>query len=317
MADLLPSSPDPSAGDGSEPRVIGVDSDDADDLLAALQSETARDVLGVLYDEPATPSDLADDVDTSIQNVRYHLDKLTDADLVEVADTIYSEKGREMNVYAPVAKPLVVFAGNDDETPGIEAALSRLLGGLGVLGLSSVAVQRIFGGPNGVGGSPDITFQGGDDASESGGSEDVATEDQSATYDDAEAESATTTDGSGNATDGGGGGATTTEEAAETTQEAGDTTRETAETTQEAADTTTTASDATTVEEGAETTTDVVEETSRMLAETTTEEAAQSTTTVAEAAGSAVGGVPPGLVFFAGGLVVLLALGLAWYLRGR
>jgi DNA-binding transcriptional ArsR family regulator len=280
MADLLPSSPDPSAGDGSEPRVIGVDSDDADDLLAALQSETARDVLGVLYDEPATPSDLADDVDTSIQNVRYHLDKLTDADLVEVADTIYSEKGREMNVYAPVAKPLVVFAGNDDETPGIEAALSRLLGGLGVLGLSSVAIQRIFGGPNGVGGSPDITFQGGDDASESGGSGDVATEDQSATYDDAEGDSATTTDGSGNATDDGGGGATTTEEAAETT-------------------------------------TDVVEETSRMLAETTTEEAAQSTTTVAEAAGSAVGGVPPGLVFFAGGLVVLLALGLAWYIRGR
>jgi DNA-binding transcriptional ArsR family regulator len=303
MADLLPSSPDPSAGDGSEPRVIGVDSDDADDLLAALQSETARDVLGVLYDEPATPSDLADDVDTSIQNVRYHLDKLTDADLVEVADTIYSEKGREMNVYAPVAKPLVVFAGNDDETPGIEAALSRLLGGLGVLGLSSVAVQRIFGGPNGVGGSPDITFQGGDDASESGGSGDVATEDQSATYDDAEAESATTADGSGNASDGGDGGATTTEEAAETTQEA--------------ADTTTTASDATTVEETAETTTDVVEETSRMLAETTTEEAAQSTTTVAEAAGSAVGGVPPGLVFFAGGLVVLLAFGLAWYIRGR
>jgi DNA-binding transcriptional ArsR family regulator len=303
MADLLPSSPDPSAGDGSEPRVIGVDSDDADDLLAALQSETARDVLGVLYDEPATPSDLADDVDTSIQNVRYHLDKLTDADLVEVADTIYSEKGREMNVYAPVAKPLVVFAGNDDETPGIEAALSRLLGGLGVLGLSSVAVQRIFGGPNGVGGSPDITFQGGDDASESGGSGDVATEDQSATYDDAEGDSATTTDGSGNATDDGGGGATTTEEAAETTQEA--------------ADTTTTAGDATTVEEAGETTTDVVEETSRMLAETTTEEAAQSTTTVAEAAGSAVGGVPPGLVFFAGGLVVLLALGLAWYIRGR
>src|SRR6056297_1374896 len=116
MADLLPSSPDPSAGDGGEPKVVGVDSEDADDLLAALQSETARDLLAALYDEPATPSALAEEVDTSIQNVRYHLEKLTDADLVEVADTVYSEKGREMNVYAPAAKPLVVFAGSDDET---------------------------------------------------------------------------------------------------------------------------------------------------------------------------------------------------------
>src|SRR6056297_3829144 len=146
MADLLPSSPDPSAGDGGEPKVVGVDSDDADDLLSALQSETARDLLAELYDDPATPSSLADAVDTSIQNVRYHLERLTDADLVEVADTVYSEKGREMKVYAPSAKPLVVFAGSDDDAPGVESALSRLLGALGVLGLSSLLVQRLFGG---------------------------------------------------------------------------------------------------------------------------------------------------------------------------
>src|SRR6056297_3206614 len=125
MADLLPSSPDPSAGDGGEPKVVGVDSDDADDLLSALQSETARDLLAELYDDPATPSSLAEEADTSIQNVRYHLERLADADLVEVADTVYSEKGREMKVYAPAAKPLVVFAGgDDDDAPGLESALS-------------------------------------------------------------------------------------------------------------------------------------------------------------------------------------------------
>jgi DNA-binding transcriptional ArsR family regulator len=278
MADLLPSSPDPSAGDGGEPRVIGVDSEDADDLLGALQSETARDVLGVLYDDPAAPSDLAEEVDTSIQNVRYHLEKLADAELVTVADTVYSEKGREMKVYAPSAKPLVVFAGNDDETPGIEAALSRLLGGLGILGASSLAVQHLFGGSGGGSSDTDTVFQGDD----SGGvnASGTTTESVEVKYDSGSVQ-------------------TVEEEAAETTRTAAETTQ--------------TVTEETSATITVEATTTVAEETTQTITEGT----AQSTTTVTEAAGSAMGGVPPGVLFFAGGLVVLLALGAAWYLRTR
>ena len=159
MADLLPSSPDPSVEDGGEPRVIGVDSEDAEDLLSALQSETAREVLGALYDDPATPSALAEAADTSIQNVRYHLDKLADADLVEVADTVYSEKGREMNVYAPADRPLVVVAG-DDETGGIRTALASLLAGVGLLGVIGAIINAVSG--RGFLGTEPETATGGD-----------------------------------------------------------------------------------------------------------------------------------------------------------
>ena len=145
MADLLPSTSDATASQSAEPRVIGVDSDDADDLLGALSSETARELLAALHEEPATPSALADAIDTSLQNAQYHLGKLEDADVIEVVDTVYSEKGREMKVYAPADQPLVVFAGNEDETTGLKAALSRLLGAFGALGLLSVAVQQAFG----------------------------------------------------------------------------------------------------------------------------------------------------------------------------
>jgi len=161
MAGLLPSSSNADAAGDGDPRVIGVDSEEADDLLGALQSETARDILAALYDDPRTPSDLAEAADTSIQNVRYHLEKFEDTDLVEVADTVYSEKGREMKVYAPAAAPLVVFAGSDDDAPGVESALSRLLGALGILGLASVLVQRTVG-DRGVG--PGFGFGAGDDS---------------------------------------------------------------------------------------------------------------------------------------------------------
>ncbi|MFC4549563.1 MULTISPECIES: ArsR/SmtB family transcription factor [Halorussus] len=145
MADLLPSTSDATAPQTAEPRVIGVDSDDADDLLGALSSSTARELLAALHEDPATPSALADAVDTSLQNAQYHLGKLEDADVIQVIDTIYSEKGREMKVYAPTDRPLVVFAGNEEKTTGLKAALSRLLGAFGALGLLSIAIQLAFG----------------------------------------------------------------------------------------------------------------------------------------------------------------------------
>jgi len=145
MARLLPSTHDLSAADNARPRVIGLDDDDADDLLAAMSSDTARHLLAQLHDEPAAPSELTDAVDTSLQNVQYHLGKLEDAGVVEVIDTVYSEKGREMKVYAPADKPLVVVAGGDEEAAGLRTALTSLIGGLGVLAVISVVIQFVFG----------------------------------------------------------------------------------------------------------------------------------------------------------------------------
>jgi DNA-binding transcriptional ArsR family regulator len=150
MVDLLPTSPDTSAAEEVEPRVIGVDSEAADEIIAAISSTTARRLLTALHDEPAAPSELASTVDTSIQNVQYHLGKLEAAALIEVIDTCYSEKGRKMQVYAPTDRPLVVFAGRETETTGLKAALTRLLGAFGVLALASLVVQRFFGAGDGV-----------------------------------------------------------------------------------------------------------------------------------------------------------------------
>lgn len=145
MADIWPSTPDTSAAEEPNPRVIGLDDEEADDLLSAMSSETAREVLTELHDEPATPSSLADRVDTSLQNVQYHLSNLREADMIEVIDTIYSEKGREMNVYAPADRPLVMFASPEHERPGLKDAIMRLLGGVGLLVVGSVLVQAWIG----------------------------------------------------------------------------------------------------------------------------------------------------------------------------
>jgi DNA-binding transcriptional ArsR family regulator len=141
---LLPSSPDVAA-DG-DPRVVGLDSEEADDLMAALSSGTARRVLSELHEEPAPPGELADRVDTTLQNVQYHLEKLEDAGAIEVIGTAYSEKGREMSVYGPADSPLVILAGEEERAPGLRSALSRLFGGFLALAAAGIAVQTLFGG---------------------------------------------------------------------------------------------------------------------------------------------------------------------------
>lgn len=145
MADLLPSTPDTSTAETTAPRVIGLSEDDADTLIEALSSTTARSILTELHTEPAAASELASRCDTTIQNTQYHIEQLADAGLIEVIDTVYSEKGREMDVYAPADRPLVVVAGDQTQAASVKDRLPEFLGGLGLLAAASLAVQAVFG----------------------------------------------------------------------------------------------------------------------------------------------------------------------------
>ena len=135
-------------------RVIDVDDAETDEVLDALSSETSRAMYRTLFEEPATPSEIADRVDTSVQNVNYHVTNLETAGLVEPIDTRYSAKGNEMTVYGPATDPLV-FVGNEDIRPHVEGSLSDVVAGLGVLGLASLFVQwgaeRLVDSPSGAG----------------------------------------------------------------------------------------------------------------------------------------------------------------------
>jgi hypothetical protein len=80
----------------------------SDCVLQTLSSETAREIVQTLGNEPKPPSEIADTVNTSIQNAQYHLGRLQDAGIVRQVDTWYSSRGREMSVYALETERLVV-----------------------------------------------------------------------------------------------------------------------------------------------------------------------------------------------------------------
>ena len=98
----------PSGFREPEPDVQYLSMDDAGPTVEALRSRTAQSIVAELSGEPATTTEIADRVGTSLQNAGYHLSRLETAGLVTVVGTRYSEKGAEMDVYARTVGAIVI-----------------------------------------------------------------------------------------------------------------------------------------------------------------------------------------------------------------
>lgn len=97
----------------SEPRILELESDVADLAFETLRSSTARTILSIIYEQPSISTEIRDEIETSLQNVHYHLEKLEDVGLIEPSGSDYSDKGTEMTVYAPAYEAVMLVAGRD------------------------------------------------------------------------------------------------------------------------------------------------------------------------------------------------------------
>jgi len=314
MAKLFPFRPE-STHESAGPRLVNMDDEVADDVFAALSSDTARRILSRLYEDPATASDVADAADTSLQNARYHLDKLESAGLIEPVDTWYSSRGTEMTVYAPTNEPLVVAAGREESKGVLRSALERVVGAVTVLAFASVVVDQLvrrFGGPAsmfssgeggagedgaGPGAAPDEADPGAETVAADG--EDVMEKAETVTPTDTPLEmgaEAVTEAPTGTATPAGTGTRTAVYEATGDAAGSGtviETTTPSPESTQAAEQATGTAA--------------------RRATEAATNTSISLTEAAADGGVDLLGSVPPGGLFFAGGLLVVLLVATWWY----
>jgi len=132
MGRLLPTETDASVERSEEPSVLCIDDEETSEVFSALSSETAQAIFRLVNEEPATPATIAQRQDMSVQNVHYHLDNLAAAGLVEVVDTCYSEKGREMDVFVVAEDPTLLFLGTSDDTPAMKRAFDSFASFVGV-----------------------------------------------------------------------------------------------------------------------------------------------------------------------------------------
>jgi DNA-binding transcriptional ArsR family regulator len=143
---LLPvPGPDPDYQNVAE--TLELTGEEADQVFDALSSPTSRSVLRALYDDPLPPADLAEELDTSVQNIHYHLQKLEGANLVEAIETAYSSRGVEMDIYAPTNEALVLLTGRPSRTEQIRSILQRFLGGVAILTIVSLLIHNLANTP--------------------------------------------------------------------------------------------------------------------------------------------------------------------------
>lgn len=170
MSSIFPIRDTVTRDESREPRLIDLDEDTADEVFEALASQTTRQIFLALHEEPQTASDLAEETETSVQNIQYHLEKLTDIELVEVADTWYSERGSEMKVYAPTDESLVLYAGRDKQTT-FSSLLKRFTGVFSLLVPGSLLASWLASRSDSGGGGDSLQTSGGEDLNVATGDE--------------------------------------------------------------------------------------------------------------------------------------------------
>lgn len=124
---LLPSRTDVSVPNEAE--VWDLASEEADDAFEVLSSKTARKTLSSLYEEPKAASELATELNLSLQNVDYHVQNLLDAGLIEVGAIEYSETGNEMKIYAP-SKHAILLLSTESTAVRVRSLVSTLFSAL-------------------------------------------------------------------------------------------------------------------------------------------------------------------------------------------
>jgi predicted ArsR family transcriptional regulator len=126
----------------SSEEVLTIDDEKTDEILSSVSSETAREILTSVHDSPKIPIDLAEELGTTTQNVRYHLDNLEEAGLVEVGDVCYSEKGREMSVYQPSDSPSMLVFGKETDGPRMRKVLTKVSSSVGPAAVAVVVAAK-------------------------------------------------------------------------------------------------------------------------------------------------------------------------------
>jgi len=112
----------------------------------AIASQTANDILHILSQGQKTASDLTGLLNIPMGTLKYHIDNLLEAGLVEIAETRYSVKGREVKVYR-LKDQLVIVAPKMTNIRSILLKYASLFAIVIVASMAMLAILPLFQAP--------------------------------------------------------------------------------------------------------------------------------------------------------------------------
>jgi DNA-binding transcriptional ArsR family regulator len=100
--------------DGDEKLLILPLGEESKKITQIISNDTARQIIELLADAPLSASDIAERLQAPLTTVTYNLENLEGVGLIKVEKIKYSEKGREVKIFAPVRKLIVVVPEKTD-----------------------------------------------------------------------------------------------------------------------------------------------------------------------------------------------------------
>lgn len=111
-------------------------------ITQTISNDTAMSILELLADAPMSTSAIAKKLNIPLTTAQYNIEKLIDAGLAKVEKTKYSEKGREVKLYAP-AKRFIVLVPEKTASQAVMDALKKYMVLLPVAAVLAVLVEYL------------------------------------------------------------------------------------------------------------------------------------------------------------------------------
>lgn len=115
-----------NAEDGEKLLVLPL-GEESKKITQVISNDTAREIIKLLAERSMSASDIAHTLAVPLTTITYNIENLVDVGLVKIERTKYSEKGRQVKIYAPVRKLIVVVPEKTDRA-SIADVLKKYLG---------------------------------------------------------------------------------------------------------------------------------------------------------------------------------------------
>jgi DNA-binding transcriptional ArsR family regulator len=119
--------PENESRPGEEKLLILPLGEESKKITQVISNDTARQIIELLADAPLSASDIAERLKVPLTTIVYNLENLEKVGLIKIEKIRYSEKGREMKIYAPVRKLIVVIPERTDKK-SVTDLLKKYLG---------------------------------------------------------------------------------------------------------------------------------------------------------------------------------------------
>ena len=118
--------------------------EDSKKITQVISNDTAREIIELLAEHSMSASDIAKKLNVPLTTVKYNLENLVEVGLAKIERIKYSEKGRQVKVYAPVRKLIVVVPEKMDNGSIVDI-LKKYLGVILAAVLATGLVELLTG----------------------------------------------------------------------------------------------------------------------------------------------------------------------------